>query len=384
MILCPQCPRFYDRNEIALIDAEGVAVERSRWPIPSEDVVAVLPAFLRDRIANHRLREAQLRQERGASWRCPAGHALPDDFVSTPLVVIGLIGPSRTMKTTYLGRLISQLVEQAALDALGYRFTFADAASRRAYTTKMAVRLERHQAPVRTEHPVGGRVTEPIVLTMSFGPADARRRLHLLFFDVAGEGTGDPQLLVQANTFLHVMDAAMFFVTPRALALPPGLGEPVGEENRGTRQTLDALDHVESTLRDHPRYRGPRPPRDLPAALVLAKADQLSTLLGEDRFVGLPMDQTLLMNTAARIDEVGERPYRVLMENGGQAVVGRLFQLSEQRSIHAVSAMGADPLPVGFGGGEAVFPDAQPFNVVDPLLAILHQLGHLGEVPRDE
>lgn len=386
MILCPQCPQFYDRNQVALFDRANQRLEGPRWPIPSEETVAGLPRFLRNRIANIRIQEARTRLERGASWRCPQGHSLPDDFVTTPMVVIGLIGPPFTMKTTYLGQLVAELVERDALGGLGMSFGFADNASREAYTTKMAARMEKNRAPLVTQILArDGEVTEPIILRMSIGPDNRRKKVNLLFFDAAGEGTLNPQTMIQDNTFLHVMNAAMLFVTPRALSLPSDVPEPMGVENRGTRQTITVFDHLTQALQDHPRYTGKRPPRDLPIALILAKADQLAPVLKGATFPGLPLDQTFLVDTDDKLDEVGELPYEVLTQYGGQSLVSRLFQMTEQRSIHAVSAMGGDPTPAAPGvTADPVFRTVRPWHVVDPLLALLHHLGYVGRPDDDD
>lgn len=386
MILCPQCPQFYDRNEIGLYDREGKRLEGSRWPIPNEGTLAGLPGFIRSRVANTRIREARERLESGASWKCPRGHDLPDDFVTTPIVVIGLIGPPYTMKTTYLGQLVSALVERESLGGLGLTFAFADNASRTAYATKMAAHLERRRAPQAT--PVlakDGDVTAPIVLRMSMGPSHQRRKVNLLFFDAAGEGTLDALTMAQDNTFLHVMDAAMLFVTPRALELPPAVPEPVGRESLGTRQTITAFDHLAQALQQHPRYTGKHPPRDLPVAMILGKADQLRPVMDEAGFPGLPLDESFLVDTDDKLDNVGELPYDLLMRFGGQALVTRLFQLTDQRSIHAVSAMGGDPIPTGPGiSGEEVFAQVTPWNIVDPLLALLYHLKLIGRSGDDD
>lgn len=381
MILCPQCPQFYDRNDIALVDVGGNHLEGRRWGLLREDAVSRLPGFIRSRIANVRIREARARLEGVASWKCPHGHHLPDDFVTTPTVVIGLLGPPFTMKTTYLGQLISALVERDALGRLGLTFAFADNASRAEYTVKMAARLERRRAPLATPllaH--DGEVTAPIVLRMSGqrGIDAQRKKVNLLFFDVAGEGTLDPQTMAQDNTFLHVMNAAMLFVTPRALLLPAEAPEPVGDEGLGPRQTITVFDHLAQALQQHPRYTGKYPPRDLPIALILAKADQLRPLMNSE-FPGLPLDETFLVDTDDKLDAVGEVPYDELMRLGGQSLVTRLFQLTEARSIHAVSAMGGDPEPAEMGSvGDPVFVEVRPWHVVDPLLALLYQLNLIG------
>lgn len=396
MILCPQCPKFYDRNEIALYDRENRRLEVSRWAIPSEEAVERLPSFVKNRIANIRIREARERLERGASWRCPRGHSLPDDFVSTPMVIIGLIGPPYTMKTTYLGQLVAHLVEREALGELGLSFSFADNASREAYAAKMAARLERGRPPEATLMSArDGEVTEPIILRMSSGPAHSRQKVNLLFFDAAGEGTLNAQKMARDNTFLHVINAALLFVTPRALTLPGDVPEPVGYENRGTRQAIAAFDHLAWALQQHPRYAGKHAPRDLPIALVLAKADQLAPVLKGATVPGLPLDETFLVDTDDKLDAVGELPYDILMRYGGQSLASRLFELTEQRSIHAVSAMGGDPefVPsalgssgLGASGGyaEQVFRTVQPWHVVDPLLALLYQLGYVGSSGADD
>ena len=371
MSLCPQCPAFYPRRDMRLVDADGQAmVSPSRW-LPTEEVTALLPPGAQRSVRNRRIRDARALRERGAGWRCPQGHALPDDYVETPMKVIGLIGAPYSMKTTYLGQLIAQTVEQAALAGLGLHFTLADAASRDSYAVKMASQLEHRRAPFRTQSPGGhGQVTAPIILRMTgldSGP------VNLCFFDVAGEGTLNDMSLAQDNPFLHVMDAAMLFITPRALTLPLGF-RPAGLEATGTRQTLTAVDNTALALTDHPAFRGPRPPRDLPVAVLMAKSDELEQAPGvQVRFESLPLDGQFLADPDACLDEVGEEPFRVLSQFGGVALVTRVVQFTRVRSFHAVSAMGCAP------GENEVFEKVAPFNVVDPLLATLYHLGMIGD-----
>lgn len=375
-VLCPECPHFYDSGDFKLTDPQGSVLDQKLvtfW----DRTVSFHPRWLRASIQNRRIAATREKNERAAEWLCPNGHAVPDEFADNKTVVIGLLGAPATMKTTYLAQLVRALTEQGALADLDVTARIADSRSRKAYA-KLAARLEANLAPTATQLLDGDDVTEPLIVRLAVGTPYKKRAYHLLFFDVAGESTQDLQVLAQDNTFLHVIDAAMFFVTPASLNLdlqgPPSLEQP------GTRAAVAVFDLVGDALRHHPTFAGDQAMRDLPTALVLGKCDLLRGHLPVGRdFESLPHDQRFLVQTDDKLDSVGSLPYEVLMDNGGQAVVSKLFEFSDRRSIHAVSALGATPVALN-----APLPELRPFNIVDPLLALLYGLGIIGDPNADD
>ena len=202
--------------------------------------------------------------------------------------------------------------------------------------------------------------------------------MNLLFFDASGENQQNTQALVQHNPFLHALDAAIVFVTPRALSdLPPDY-PLTGVEASGPRQTSQVVTNLSRVLDAHPSYQGSHPARDLPIALVLAKCDELTGLLEERggaarRFGSLTLDRWLFSGMQQKLDAQGDLPYDLLTSYGARGIVEAVFNLTDIRSVHAVSAMGASPDAAGR------FPKAQPLNVTEPLLAILWALRIVGD-----
>ena len=99
MILCPMCAEFHDSGDFVLEDRDGTVLHQ-RTPLPVDEVLPHLPVIARQWLHNRRVANARQRLELGATWRCPRGHQLPDDFAATRTIVIGLIGSPATTKTT--------------------------------------------------------------------------------------------------------------------------------------------------------------------------------------------------------------------------------------------------------------------------------------------
>src|SRR4051794_35070098 len=104
MPLCVQCPRTYARDEFRLVDAMGNLLADPP-PTVFQRLGRLLEhtPVLAHRAENRRVQRALALQRLGASWRCPAGHIQPQDFRQVRSIVIGLIGPTATTKSSYLG-----------------------------------------------------------------------------------------------------------------------------------------------------------------------------------------------------------------------------------------------------------------------------------------
>lgn len=377
MILCPMCAEFHDSRAFVLRDRAGTVLAQ-RNPLPVDDLIPRLPAAAQQWLHNRRVANARQRLELGANWYCPKGHQLPEDFAETRTVVIGLIGSPQTTKTTYLGRLVSEVVDHARLSGLGIHCTLADDESQDYYNKNMARALEQGLAPAATQPLSGEATTRPLVVRLVAG----EERANLLFFDASGENQQSTQVLAQHNPFLHALDAAIVFVTPKALTDLPAGYPLTGMEATGPRQMHQVVTNLERVLRAHPRYQGRHPARDLPVALVLAKADELGGLLatrasGARTFNSLPLDRGLYSGMQQKLDAQGDLPYDLLTSYGARGIVEAVFNLTDVRSVHAVSAMGCSP------DAEGRFATARPLNVTEPLLAILWALRIVGDRDAD-
>ncbi|MPN35270.1 hypothetical protein SDC9_182767 [bioreactor metagenome] len=78
-----------------------------------------------------------------------------------------------------------------------------------------------------------------------------------------------------------------------------------------------------------------------------------------------------------KLDAQGDLPYDLLTSYGARGIVEAVFNLTDVRSVHAVSAMGCAP------DAEGRFAPARPLNVTEPLLAILWALRIIGDRDAD-
>ena len=382
MPLCVQCPRTYPREAFSLIDAAG---NRLAEPRPSlfnrlGRLLERTPP-LAHRAENRRVAEALARQRLGAAWRCPAGHVQPEDFRSVRQIVIGLVGPTATTKSSYLGSLLYQLTNHAVLSDMGLRFSIIDEPSRRRWEQYYEGQLRNRRAPGTTLRPNAEEQTPPLVVRMTVTPPAGRdARYDLVFFDSAGEVQQTGRDVAVHSPFVQLMDAACVFYTPKALRFPREVYRLPAEEQSqtapGPSRVVGTLTTLLAQLSQHPSYVGRHPARDLPIAAVLSKADELVDLLplefGGAEFTSLPLDASYFDDPLGSQERQGQLPYEITRRYGGAGILQAIEQLSRLRSYHAVSAMGCEPDEQG------VFADYRPLNVAEPLLAVLHGLRLIG------
>ncbi|HZA05143.1 MAG TPA: hypothetical protein VE617_11300 [Propionibacteriaceae bacterium] len=336
---------------------------------------------LAHRAENRRVAQSLARQRLGAAWRCPAGHVQPEDFRSVKQVVIGLIGPTATTKSTYLGSLLFQLTNLAVLSEMGLRFSIVDEPSRRRWEQYYEGQLRNRRAPGTTLRPAAEEQTPPLVVRMAVVPPAGRdARYDLIFFDSAGEVQQTGKDVAVHSPFVQRMDAALLFYTPKALRFPREVYRLPAEEQSqtapGPSRVVGTYTTLLAQLSQHPNYVGRHPTRDLPTAVILAKADELVDLLpdefGVGEFPSLALDASYFADPLALQEEQGRLPYEITRRYGGGGILQAIEQLSRLRSYHAVSAMGGEPDEQG------VFADYRPLNVAEPLLAVLHGLRLIG------
>jgi hypothetical protein len=382
MPLCVQCPRTYPREAFRLVDEAGNPLAEPR-PTLFGRLARLLERTppLAHRAENRRVSQALARSRLGATWRCPAGHVQPEDFQVVKPIVIGLIGPTATTKSSYLGSLLYSLTNLAALSELGLRFAIVDEPSRRRWEQFYESQLRLRRAPGTTLRPGQDEQTPPLVVRMTVSlPAGRDARFDLVFFDSAGEVQQTGRDVALHSPFVQLMDAALLFYTPKALQFPREVyrlpGEDYSQTAPGPSRVVGTFTTLLSQLSQHPSYVGRHPTRDLPVAAVLSKADELVELLpvefGLTEFPSLALDAGYLDDPLGRQAAQGRLPYEITQRYGGAGILQAIEQLSRLRSYHAVSAMGSEPDEQG------VFADYRPLNVAEPLLAVLHGLRLIG------
>ena len=382
MPLCVQCPASYPREAFRLVDREGTELSDPQQTV-RERLLRLLEhtPLLRQRAHNRRARTALTLRRLGAVWRCPAGHEQPDDFREVKPVVIGLIGPTATTKSSYLGSLIYQLRDHAILADMGLRFTILDEPSRRRWEERYEAQLRNRRAPATTLRPAGVRQTDPLVVRMTVSPPAGKEAAYdLIFFDSAGEVQQTSQEVATYNPFVQMMHAALLFYTPKALAFPADVyrlpAEEFSQTAPGPSRVVGTYGTLQSQLSQHPAYVGRHPTRDLPVAVVLSKADELVELVAREfeggGFTSVALDATYFQNPIDLQVQQGRLPYEITRRYAGAGILQAIEQISRRKTFHAVSAMGCEPDEHG------VFAAYRPLNVAEPLLAVLHGLGLIG------
>ena len=382
MPLCVQCPRTYPRDAFRLIDAAG-----NQLAEPPPSLLGRLGRLLErtpplaHRAENRRIAQALARQRLGAAWRCPAGHTQPEDFRSVKAIVVGLVGPTATTKSSYLGSLLYQLTNHALLSEMGLRFSIIDEPSRRRWEQYYEGQLRNRRAPGTTLRPNANEQTPPLVVRMTVTPPAGRdARYDLVFFDSAGEVQQTGHDVAVHSPFVQLMDAALLFYTPKALRFPREVyrlpGEELAQTAPGPSRVVGTFTTLLAQLNQHPSYVGRHPVRDLPVAAVLSKADELVDLLPREfsraEFDSLALDASYFDDPLGSQEVQGQLPYEITRRYGGAGVLQAIEQLSRLRTYHAVSAMGCEPDEQG------VFVAYKPLNVAEPLLAVLHGLRLIG------
>ncbi|HWJ52161.1 MAG TPA: hypothetical protein VNT24_02155 [Propionibacteriaceae bacterium] len=382
MPLCVQCPRTYARDEFRLVDSTGNQIAE---PVPTvfERLAQLLERtpVLAHRAQNRRVQRALALQRLGATWRCPVGHVQPQDFRDVKSLVIGLIGPTATTKSSYLGSLLYQLTNHAILNDMGLRFTIMDEPSRRRWEQLYEGQLRGKHAPATTLRPGREEQTPPLVVRMTVQPPAGRdARYDLVFFDSAGEVQQTGHDVAVHSPFVQLMHAALLFYTPKALQFPRDVYRLPAEEQSqtapGPSRVVGTFTTLQAQLSQHPAYIGKHPARDMPVAAVLSKADELIDLVdrefGGGGFSSLPLDGSYFHNPLQLQEQQGKLPYEITHRYDGAGILQAIEQLSRLRTFHAVSAMGCEPNELG------VFTDYRPLNVAEPLLAVLHGLRRIG------
>ncbi len=213
--------------------------------------------------------------------------------------MVGLVGPTATTKSSYLGSLLYQLTNHALLSEMGLRFSIIDEPSRRRWEQYYEGQLRNRRAPGTTLRPNAGEQTPPLVVRMTVTPPAGRdARYDLVFFDSAGEVQQTGHDVAVHSPFVQLMDAALLFYTPKALRFPREVYRLPAEEQSqtapGPSRVVGTFTTLLAQLSQHPGYVGRHPTRDLPVAAVLSKADELVDLLpvefGGAEFGSLALD----------------------------------------------------------------------------------------------
>ncbi|MFG2261814.1 hypothetical protein [Streptomyces sp. NPDC048720] len=346
-VLCPYC------LETIQLDLGALFVTDSRMQYQPLD-----PAGINNPLRRHDIM-------RGAVQKCTADPDFPEHFIPVPYLTYGrpltvaMVGQSSTGKSHLLTQMIAAVTD-GGLKPFGLNW--------------QPVNLEQHARFVRERvQPLrSGRVLDHTAalglddfarFVESLLITDARGQVRpVAFFDLGGE---DLVRTDAALRFLLGVDALIFVVDP-ALALPLPQLDHVRERldvevNRGG-------DLAFGTVLDRLPKNGPY--LEVPAAMVLGKADLLRFQPPVDRWLARPPATSL---DPAPILEESRDVYGLLRRHAGQAWL-RPFDAIRRCTLHIASATGGQEAQGRYPAG------AGPRRVLEPLLALLAMHG-LIDVP---
>ncbi|MEU1705442.1 hypothetical protein ABZ478_08555 [Streptomyces sp. NPDC005706] len=346
-VLCPYC------LEAIQLDLGELFVTDSRMQYKPLDLAGINNPVRRNDIM------------RGAVQKCTADPDFPEHFIPVPYLTYGrpltvaMVGQSSTGKSHLLTQMIAAVTD-GGLEPFGLKWQSVNPEQHARFVRERVQPLRSgrvldHTAALGLDD--FARFVESLLIT------DARGQVRpVAFFDLGGE---DLVRTDAALRFLLGVDALIFVVDP-ALALPlPQLDH--------VRERLDVEvnrdgDLAFGTVLDRLPKNGPY--LDVPAAMVLGKADLLRFQPPVDRWLARPPATSL---DPAPIREESRDVYGLLRRHAGQAWL-RPFDAMRRCTLHIASATGGQEAHGRYPAG------AGPRRVLEPLLALLAMHG-LIDVP---
>ncbi|MCX4907392.1 hypothetical protein [Streptomyces sp. NBC_00878] len=346
-VLCPYC------LETIQLDLAKLFVTDSRMQYKQLDLKGINNPVRRNDIM------------RGAVQKCTADADFPEHFIPVPYLTYGrpltvaMVGQSSTGKSHLLTQMIAAITD-GGLEPFGLKWQSVNPEQHAKFVRDRVQPLRNgnvldHTAALGLED--FARFVESLLIT------DARGQVRpVAFFDLGGE---DLVRTDAALRFLLGVDALVFVVDP-ALALPlPQLNH--ARERWGVEVNPDG-DLAFGTVLDRlPKTGGYV---DVPAAVVLGKADLLRFQPPVDRWLGRPPATSL---DPALMREESRDVYGLLRRHAGPAWL-RPFDAIRRCTLHVASATGGQEDRGRYPAG------AGPRRVLEPLLALLTMHG-LIQVP---
>ena len=285
-----------------------------------------------------------------------AEHFLPATYADydEPLV-IGLVGATRSGKTHLLTAMIRE-AHRGGLSPLGVRVTPLDFRRHERFQREFIALFEAGTMLAGT----GRDVIEAADILLVRGNDRAR---PVVFFDLAGEDYTSSDVLRRSSRFLVGADALIFVHAAE---------DPAARDGRAPDSPFDLA--VERVL-------AARSGEEIPAAIVLNKADRLRYIPPADRWLRKGGKPEL---TLADIRAESRDVYAYMHREGARGSLSP-YDAFARCTLHFVSASGGDAQPLdGFDDGRASFRrGVRPMRVLQPLSSILAMCGLVPGVDAD-
>lgn len=300
----------------------------------------------------------------GEYLTCPRGHELPEDYLDLPTRVVGLVGPSLSMKTHFIAITTYRALQRDQYGLIdGYDVDFdASDATKKLLREEYWTLIETRKALGRTvpEQDAESPVRPPICLRVDWkygrpGRANVGSS-YLLLVDAPGEligGTAAQQATVAP--YLTRADLVLFFVDLLQVKdIRDQLSMPIPEDFRSGDYSTTIVNDAARMIRGKREIPMTRQ-IPTPAVVVMSKADVLAFATGWlSELVGDPLayasyserDRELLAEALAeeflpgllpKVDK-GFHEYRVMLASA----LGS--QPSESGLVPAITPLGCDEI----------------------------------------
>lgn len=340
-MLCPVCLDYITWQEVALYER---VVREGKW---REVSLAGI---------NNPIKRADRRRVCYVKCSNPSKDT-PEHFLPVTYrdhgdpIVVGLVGSTKAGKTHLLAAMMHEALN-GGLDRYGITVEPADEIQHKDFQTTHIARLLSGLELPGTSHGITT-FAEMLLIRSRSG------NRPLVFFDLAGEdftsrGGRRARFLLGATALMFVEDPAQ-----RIAELYAG-GDAKAEFGAGNPYFTAALSRI--------RDRSDIDMRDLPAAIVLTKSDQLRYQYPVDTWLRrTPAEEGL---RAEEFVAESADAYAFLVQYGAEATLG-VYDQFDKCTLHFVSATG-----VAADGG--TYPRGiRPARVLQPLVALLAMVGVL-------
>ncbi len=303
---------------------------------------------------------------------CPHCHnALPHPEDRRNEIILSLLGPTQSGKTTYLGLLCQEFNQTMAPI---YSLQPHNEEVRDRYRERYEQPLKELSVPPSTkETAADSDVRHPLIFELRQSGEAAQSKRLLVLHDAAGEQFADRLAVRRFNRYVtHSHGMLLFLDAEQAPAVRARMSDPPSSGRRSSTDILNTVTRVITNDRNLPSAR-----LAIPLAVVLSKLD----VLGDASIIGEPQILTRgfeLLEPSAHGPALSRSETRnvsgeiksLLVLLGARALIGAVGGLFDSSAYFGVSALGHSP---DHETGKLKH-EAKPLRLADPLLWLLARL----------
>lgn len=313
---------------------------------------------------------------------CPVCHnVIPKEMVERKGKIISIIGARSSGKTNYITVLIDQLKKNGRKLGPGFGMLASTVADRKDDRTAIKYKTDfydvlftNHTVPAATA--ISDRKSKvPLIYTIR--QDNLKERLHLVFYDTAGENFNDPSMIEENAEFLKRSDAVIFLLDTFSI---PYVHDKLGMTSEIEHPIEEIIENINGYFSERVDKRTKEEFFRKPVAFAFSKFDALlrhEAEFGDMCLPGISLDQNsaFLDGRGVDFDDM-----RMVSEGIKAALTGDEYWAEgnfascagdyKNHLFFGFSSLGKDP------EGDGTIKDIKPYRVLDPIVWALGQLGY--------